>query len=286
MREGTTYGNGWMHRTLIALLRHVNIKCLYVFMAVFVIPFTLIFSAGARITFRYYHEKKGRGRLQSLWDTYRNHVLFGQTVIDKFAMYAGHHFKVRYVGLDAYDRQTHQPDAMVQLSAHIGCSEIVGYSYDNCKPSNVLAFGGEKAELMNYRKAAFGNKQIRLIPVGTDDNHSEDIIRALDRGEIVYAFADRVMNVHKTVTSTLHGHPILLARGPLALAVTRGLTVFMTSAMKQKDGSYVAYLTPLAYDKTLSLREQRQQLADAYMAEVERLLEQYPLQWFNYGGRF
>lgn len=279
---GTTYGNEWMHRTLIKILRHVNIRILYAIISVFVIPFTLFFSNGARLTYRYFHSIKGCGKMKSLWMTYRNHTIFGQTVIDKFAMYAGRNFKVTYIGLDKFKMMTLRPEAMLQLSAHIGCSEIVGYSYDNEKISNVLVYGGEKERMMNYRKAAFKNKHIKMIPVGIGDGHSEEIITALEKGEIVYAFADRFMNPRKIIQSRLHDHIINLAKGPFSLAVTRGLDVVMTCAMKESDGSYTAYLTPLTYDKTVKSSQQRQQLADAYTKEIERLLNIYPLQWFNY----
>ena len=280
--DGTTYGNAWMHRTLIKIVKHCNIRVLYVFMAVFVIPFTVILSDGARVTYRYFYKIRKHGKLKSLWETYRNHIIFGQTVIDKFAMYAGRKFNVTYNGLEKFKQLTQRPQSIIQLSAHIGCSEIVGYSYDNDKPSNVLVYGGEKEEMMNYRKSAFTYKHIRMIPVGTEEGHSEDIISALNNGEIVYAFADRFINPKKMIQGVLHGHTINLAKGPFSLAVTRGLDVVMTCAMKESDGSYTAYLTPLLYDKTRNKSEQRQQLADAYTQELERLLSLYPLQWFNY----
>ena len=135
---------------------------------------------------------------------------------------------------------------------------------------------------MDYRKGAFSHSNIRMIPVGTDTSHSDEIIAALDRGETVSVFADRLMNANKVVVSTLHGCQVNLAKGPFSLATTRGINVIMASAMKEPDGSYTAFFTPLCYDKTLSKSEQRQQLADAYTAEIERLLEMYPLQWFNY----
>jgi predicted LPLAT superfamily acyltransferase len=87
---------------------------------------------------------------------------------------------------------------------------------------------------------------------------------------------------NKVVTSTLHGAQISLAKGPFSLATTSGIDVIMASAMKEKDGSYTAYFTPLHYDKTLPKSQQRQQIADAYTAEIERLLAYYPMQWFNY----
>jgi predicted LPLAT superfamily acyltransferase len=281
-REGTTYGNARMFKLLISLLRHVPIRVFYVFMAICVIPVTMVLSPGARLTYRYFRRRRGYGRLRSLCDTYRNHCIFGQTVIDKFAMYAGKRFPIVYHGLDLYHQLIAQPEPLILLSAHIGCSEVVGYSIQVSKPCNVLVYGGEKQSLMGYRQASFANMNIKMIPVGTGESHSEDIVNALDNGETISAFADRLMTANKVIISTIHGHKVKLAKGPFSLATTRGLNVMMVSGMKENDGSYTAFITPLDYDKTLSKSEQRQQLADAYTAEVNRLLSVYPLQWFNY----
>ena len=283
--KGRTYGNAWMHKALISILKHVNIKVLYVFMGVFIIPVVLVISPGAKLTFKYFHDKKRLGKCRSLWNTYRNHVLFGETVIDKFAMFAGYAFKVSYFGeLEEYKELTQQQQSFIQISAHIGCCEIVGYSYENKKASNVLVFGGEKKFIMSQRNSLFRNRKIKMIPVGTNEIHSEDIISAINKGEIVHVFADRLVESGKTIYSSLYGNRIRLAKGPFSMAATRNLDVFMVSAMKESDGSYSAYMKALHYDKSLSKREQCQQLADAYVKEIERLLNTYPLQWFNYSN--
>lgn len=273
-----------MYRALIWLLKYINIHVLYVFMSVCVIPVTMLISAGARVTYQYFRKIRGCGRWRAIWYTYKNHCVFGQTVIDKFAMYAGHKFKIRFVDFEDYRRLAEGDEPIIQLNAHIGCNEILGYSCHVEKPCNILVFGGEKESLMGFRRSAFQQMNAKMIPVGIGTTHSEDIADALDRGEIVCAFADRFFNAKKTITSTLHGHKISLARGPFSLAVTRGLNVVMLSGMKESDGSYTAYFTPLSYDKTLSKSEQRQQIADAYTAEIERLLGKYPMQWFNYAN--
>ena len=282
--KGITFGSAWMYDTLISWLKKVDIRVFYYFMAICVIPITLVFSPGARLTYRYYHKKRGYGWWKSFCSTYRNHCLFGQTVIDTFAMYAGHKFKMNYHGLDEYKKLLDSPQPLIQLSAHIGCSEILGYSLHVDKPCNALVYGGEKQSLMSYRKASFADSNIKMIPVGIDTSYSEDIISALDRGETISAFADRFMNINKVVVSSIHGHEVNLAKGPFSLATTRGIDVIMASAMKEKDGSYTAYFTPLPYDRSQPKPRQRQQLADAYTAEIERLLDKYPLQWFNYSN--
>lgn len=283
-QEGKTFGNAWMFKTLIRILKHININVFYVFLTIFVVPVTMIVSKGARLTYYYYHKKRQYGCFKSLWATFNNHRLFGQTVVDKFAMYAGHKFPMTIQGLEDFKEKLKSDQPCLMLSAHIGCSEIVGYTIKLPKPCNVLVYGGEKQSLMAYRKASFGKMNVKMIPVGIGDSHSEEIINALDKGEVISAFADRFMNANKMIVSTIHGHKVNLARGPFSLAITRGMDVYMVSAMKENRGKYNVFFTPLHYDKNVSSSMQRQQLADAYTTEIERLLDIYPMQWFNYSN--
>ena len=271
-----------MYRLLIWLLKKTDIRVFYVIMSVFIIPVTLIVSPGARLTYHYYHLRRKYGVAKAIWATYRNHCIFGQTVIDKFAMYAGHRFEVKYTGLEKYNEIAASDKPLIQLSAHIGCNEIIGYSLRVPKKCNVLVYGGENEALMNYRKELFEKMNMNMIPVGTEDADIEEMVACLERGEALSVFADRFSNPKKVVTSKLLGYDVKLARGPFSLAVNMGVDVYMVTAMKEKDGSYSASVKFLEYDKTLSHREQRQQLADQYTAEIDRILEIYPLQWFNY----
>ena len=230
------------------------IRYVYRFMAVCVIPVAMVFSPGSRIAYQYFRKRRGQGRWQALLSTYRNHCLFGQTVIDKFAMYAGRHFEVHSIGHELFYAHVREDQPVMLLNAHVGCSEMLGYNLSQTKP----------------------------IPVGVDGVDIMEIVDCLDRGEALSVFADRFMNPKKVLHSTIHGFKVKLSRGPFSLAVNRGLEVYMVLAMKQQDGSYDGRIIYLDYDKTLPHREQRQQLADLYTAEIEKILEDYPLQWFNY----
>lgn len=277
-----TYGNAWLYALLIKLLKVFDVKVFYVFAAVFVVPITLFLSQGARIAYNYYHKRRHLGWMKAWFSTYKNHCLFAQTVIDKFAMYAGKYFKFEYEGLDFYNEVQRQKGALLQLSAHIGCSEILGYTLHRRKTFNVLVDGAETPALMKYRNKSFAQTNIKMIPIGDGNRPSERITEAFERGEIVGVFADRYADANKTIASKMFGYETKLAKGVFSLAVTRGIDVVMVNAMKEHDGSYKAFFTRLSYDKSLSPKLQRQQLADAYTAEIERLMILYPLQWFNY----
>ncbi|MBR5763220.1 MAG: lipid A biosynthesis acyltransferase, partial [Bacteroidaceae bacterium] len=125
---GTTYGNGWMLRHLIVMLRYVDVRILYLFSAVFVVPVCLVLNRSRKTAYWYFRRRMGFGRLKSAWSTYINHCLFGQVVIDKFAMYAGKKFEIELEGYDNFLSLAAKPEGFVLLSSHIGNYEIAGYT--------------------------------------------------------------------------------------------------------------------------------------------------------------
>ena len=67
--KGITFGSAWMFKALIGMLKIINIRVLYGFMAICVIPVTLVLSPGARLTYRYYHKRLGYGMWKALGAT-------------------------------------------------------------------------------------------------------------------------------------------------------------------------------------------------------------------------
>ena len=280
---GTTYGNAWMHKWLIRLLRHTDIRVLYGLVAVFVIPVCLLLNPSRGIAYRYFRRRIGYGRLKSAWKTYVNHCLFGQVVIDKFAMYAGKKFNIGIEGGDHFLRLAAQQEGFVQLSAHIGNYEIAGYTLvSENKRFNALVFAGEKASVMENRDKMFANTNIRMIAVSPDMSHLFEIDKALEDGEIVSMPADRILGSQKNTEHEFLGAKARFPLGPFSVATMRGLNVLAVNVMKTSPRDYKIYVAPLQYDKTLARQEQIRQLSQAYVNELERLVRQYPTQWYNY----
>ena len=125
---GTTYGNGWMHKWLIRLLRWTDVRVIYAINAVIIVPACLLFRESRSIIYRYFRERQGYGVFKAAWKTYVNHCLFSQVVVDKFAMYAGKTFNIETEGYDHFLALAAQKEGFVQLSSHIGNYEIAGYT--------------------------------------------------------------------------------------------------------------------------------------------------------------
>lgn len=281
----TTFGTTWMHRQLIATLRWMDVRWIYAFTALFVMPVCLLLNTNhSRTTaYRYFRLRQGYGRLKAAWATYVNHCLFAQVVVDRFAMYAGKRFKLDIVGYDNFKRLSRQEAGFMMFSSHVGCYEVAGYSLvSETKPFNALVYGGEKATVMEGRKRKLDGNNITMIPVMPDMSHLFKVNKALANNEIVSMPADRVVGSKKTLTVQFLGAPARLPMGPFSVATMRSLDVIAVNVMKTSAKGYTAYVAPLVYDKQTPRKEQMNQLAQSYAHELETRIRQYPTQWYNY----
>ena len=280
---GTTYGNEWMHKWLIRMFRYIDNRILYAFVAIFVIPVCLLVNPSCGIIYRYFRERHSYGKLKSAWKTYINHCLFGQVVIDKFAMYAGKTFKTEIVGYEYFQKLANQNEGFVQLSSHVGNYEIAGYTLKaDKKKFNALVFWGEKASVMQNRMKLFADTNINMIAIRPDMGHLFEIDEALTNGETVSMPADRIFGSQKKITTDFLGADADFPYGPFSVATMRALDVITVHVVKLSWNQYKIIVTPLLYNKAASRRVQIMELNRAYVDELERIVSLYPTQWYNY----
>ncbi len=274
-----------MHSRLIATLRWMDVRWIYAFTALFVMPVCLLLNTNhSRTTaYRYFRRRHGYGRLRAAWATYVNHCLFAQVVVDRFALFAGRTFRLDIEGYDHFLQRDKGDEGFMMFSSHIGCYEAAGCSLvSEHKRFNALVYGGEKATVMDGRRQRLGNNNIAMIPVMPDMSHLFRISEALANHEIVSMPADRLVGEGKSLEVTFLGARARLPMGPFSVATMRGLDVLAVNVMKTSSRGYTAYVVPLAYDRQAPRRQQLAQLAQAYADTLERCVRQYPTQWYNF----
>lgn len=280
---GTTYGSGGLHKSLIWTLRYIDVRFLYLFASIFVVPVCLILNDSRRTAYRYFRDRHGYGRIRAAWATYINHCKFAQVVIDKFAMYAGKKFEVEVIGMDRFNELASKDEGFLHLSSHIGNYEIAGYTLvSERKTINAVVYAHEKASVMENRNNMFTKTNIRMITLRQDMSHLFEIDQALCNGDIVSFPTDRFMGQAKCVECTFLGKTAKFPQGPFSVATMRGLDVLAVNVMKTGLVKYRIHVTPLQYDKEAPRREQIRELSRAYVAELEKRVLEYPEQWYNF----
>ena len=281
--KGATYGNGWMHRNLIRILRFTDVRLLYLVSDLFVVPFCVLFNPSRKSAYSFYRTRLHQPVLKSCWLVYRNHCLFSQVVIDRFAMYAGKSFDVTIDGTDHFKELAAKEEGFVQLSSHIGNYEMAGYSLQSeRKVIHPIVYSFEKEAVMSGRNSLFRHTNVSMITLKADMSHLFEIDEALCRGDIISFPTDRHMEGGRCLTRRFLGAEAKFPQGPFSVASMRGVEVLSVNVMKDGQRKYRIYQTPLPYDRDASRKEQMEQLSRAYVAELERMVLKYPTQWFNF----
>lgn len=271
-----------MHRNLVRIVRHVPLRLMYGFVAIFVVPFYFAFSKGYKPMYHYFNRRLGYRPLRAFFSVYRNHCRFSQVILDRFYMFSGGKFDMEVENYHLYQELADGEPGFMILSAHVGCYELAGYTLVATKKRfNALAFGEEAEAIVENRERLFKNTNIHIIPVKDDLSHLFALNEALDNGESVSFPSDRLLGKQRTVECEFLGASALFPMGPFALAAQRDLPVLTVNVMKTSAKSYKVYVNRLQKEG-----ETRQERINAYVRQyvghLEEVLRLYPEQWFNY----
>jgi len=271
-----------MHRNLVRIVRHIPLRLMYGFVAIFVVPFYFAFSKGYKPMYHYFNRRLGWRPLRAFFGVYHNYCRFSQVILDRFYMFSGGKFDVEVENYHLYQELADDEPGFMILSAHVGCYELAGYSLVATKKRfNALAFGEEAEAIVENRERLFKDTNIRIIPVKDDLSHLFALNDALDNGESVSFPSDRLLGKQRTVTCEFLGAPAQFPMGAFALAAQRDLPVLTVNVMKASAKRYKVYVNRLR--KEGEKRDERiNGYVRQYVGHLEEVLRKYPEQWFNY----
>lgn len=283
--SGKTGGTQWMQRSLLWVYRLVGLRVMYAVMAL-IVPFYMLFAHEGYIsTYRFFRSRMHYGIGKAFVYVYRNHFVFGQVILDRFAAYAGRKFQLRMDGDDLFLEKAGGKDGFIMLSSHVGNYELAGYTLvSDRKPIKALVYGGETAAVMENRMRVLGYNNISLIPISDDLSHIFEMNNALANGEILSMSGDRVMG-GKTFECDFMGGKAKFPAGPFVMAVERNVKMLAVFVMKESVNSYHVVIRELsstiAYGK-IAHKEEMRLLAQSFADELSSIVNEYPSQWFNY----
>lgn len=272
-----------MQRALIVVYRLVGLRPMYAVMALVVPFYMLLGHRGYMVAYRFFRQRLNYGRVKAFLSVYRNHYVFGQIILDRFAAYAGKKFRLNMDGYDKFLSMADGEEGFIMLSSHVGNYEMAGYTLvSEKKPFKALVYGGETATVMENRLRILGHNHISLIPISQDMSHVFIMSDALSKGEILSMSGDRLLGA-KSVGCTFFGATAQFPIGPFALAVQREAKVLAVFVMKESVNSYHVHIKEITYSgEERKTKEKIALLAQSFADELERTVLQYPTQWFNY----
>jgi predicted LPLAT superfamily acyltransferase len=233
--------------------------------------------------YHYFRRRHGFGPVKSFFYVWYNHLVFGAVIMDRFACYAGKKFTVDVPDMKVYEDLCSAPEGFLQVSSHIGNDEMSGYVLKASKRINALAFGGEGSAISQNRARQLESNNIRLVPIAEDLSHLVILNNALADGEIVNIHCDRIFGSNKSIRCKVMGADADLPLGPFLLGAMREVPAIAVFTMKTGIRKYKALLFRLDEDlENTGRKERAEAMARRYAACIDKVLKEYPEQWFNY----
>lgn len=285
--SGKTRGGNFGQKSLIFYFRYGSVALSYFFLAI-IVPFFMLFARkGYKSIYSYFRKIHSRSVASAFLLTYRNHYLFGQSMLDKYALFCNNRkkYELSFDGREAFDQALTEKQGIIIISSHCGNFELAGYILrQELKKINAIAYGGESRVYQQARESSLSENNISLIPVSDDFSHIYAINNALTKGEILIVPGDRVYEGSKITERNFMGHPAKFPAGPFHLAVKYNARVFAIFVMKISDFHYKTIVRSLS-DNTgegLTKQERIDLMSDRYVNTLESVTAEYPAQWYNF----
>ncbi|MFI3332235.1 MAG: acyltransferase [Rikenellaceae bacterium] len=275
--SGKSRGGSFGYSFFVLLIKLLGVRVAYAFLAfvaIYFIPFAPKATAAA---WRYNRRILKYGVLKSSWKLYQHYYTFGQTLIDKIAIVNGMSKRYNFE-FENYEEflEVLSRGSVVMIGGHVGCWEIGAQFFgDYASRINVVMFDGEYQKIKEkVDTSSFGYKIIAINGGGIESLLK--IKMALDKGEYVCFQGDRFVEGGSSVEVQFMGYKASFPTGPSLIASKFKTPVIFYFAMRESGRRYRFIF------KIVESGASEQELLESYTKEFERVVREYPQQWFNF----
>lgn len=279
---GKTRGGLLGHRIFVFVLRHLGIGLAYFVLRFVALYFVFFAPQATRSNFFFFRHILKYPWPKAVLSIYQNFYFFGQVLIDKVAVMAGYasRFTYQFNGENHLQDMIDQGKGAILISGHLGNWGIAGHflkRLENNPRINIVIFDGEHQHIKSYLKQVQQPDLLNYIVIREDYSHIFELHRALRNREIICIHGDRFLKGSKTVLVDFMGKKAPFPTGVFELVRKFKVPYSFVYAMKKKPFNYQFYAT-----KSRIHEEDVSALAQQFARQTANILQQYPLQWFNY----
>jgi predicted LPLAT superfamily acyltransferase len=247
----------------------------------------LAFSPRVRSTSRQYLAL-ALGRPPRLADLWRHYFTFVATVLDRVYFTDGRfgRFDIEVRGLDLLRRTLAKGRGCLLLGAHLGSFELLRtLAPEHRLAVNVVMYEENAANITEVLNAQLDPALRERIIVSGEADTMLRIAECLARGELVGMLGDRSAGSDKTVTCRFFGRDAVFPQGPLRLALSLRVPVYLVVGLYEGGKRYVIHLEAFCEEPNADRAERAawtREWAQRYAERLEHFCRLAPYNWFNF----
>ena len=244
--------------------------------------FYALVSQKIRLQLKNYYEAVG---VSPSFTSYFHHVYaFSLNIFDRFISKEGMQestIKVERVNLKAFE-ELQKTGGMLIFSHHGNWAQSfkIFQTYDI--KLNIIGDEAIDENLQKLESASDENRRINIISLKNGMQAMLDIARALQNSEIVIIMVDRVKEANKTVEVDFLGRKTLLHSGGFEIAHMRKVPILGCDIIRSGDQQIKVQFSEIITSSKEKKAEIIQDLAQQYADFLDKVVREYPWQWFNF----
>lgn len=278
--EGKSKGTVTGYKIFIFLIKNAGLNAAYILLA-FVSFYYFVFNRKqTKIIYQYFRKRHGQNAFQSLISTYRNNFVFGQTIVDKVAIAAGlqNKFTYEFDGIENIRQLAKDDSAGIMISAHVGNFELAQHFMGEFDKKIYLVTTDEEREaIKSLLDNVMAKPKVEFIIVNEDLSHIFEINKVIEEKQMICFTGDRFFPNTKTLEGEFLGEAAKFPAGTFLISSRLQTPVLFVYVMRERNRHYHLYARKAEFKN-----RDANSLLEAYTKSIEKILEKYPLQWFNY----
>jgi len=287
--QGKTRGGVTGYKIFVFTLKFLGIGTAYFLLRVVILYYLLFAPKAVKSTYNYFRNRLQFNFIESSLGVYKNIYAFGQTLIDKIAVLSGFgkkftfNFENESFLLDLAKKRS----GGIILSGHFGNWEIAGQLLERLDARiSILMYDEEHQRIKKYLSNVMLERDFEVIPIRDDGSHLFEIKDALSNGRLIAMHGDRFVEGNDVHSVLFLGKKAKFPTGPYHLAARFHVPILFVYAVKESKYHYHFHAEPPLYIPYPGNIESRKKLTNEFVTKyvhfVEKVLKDYPYQWFNY----
>lgn len=278
--EGKSKGTVTGYKIFIFLIKNAGLNAAYALLALVSFYYFIFNQKQTKIIYKYFRERHKQNVFQSLINAYRNNFIFGQTIVDKVAIAAGLEKKFTYEfdGIENISQLAKDDSAGILISAHVGNFELAQHFMgDFDKKIHLVTTDEERTAIKSLLDNVMAKPKVEFIIVNEDLSHIFEINKVIEEKQMICFTGDRFFPNTKTLEAEFLGESAKFPAGTFLISSRLRTPVLFVYVMRERNRHYHLYARKAEFTN-----RDANSLLEAYTKSIEKILEKYPLQWFNY----
>lgn len=280
--DGKSRGGRFGYQFFVSTIHFLGIRFAYCFLAFIVVYFIPFAPKATSAIWKYNRRIRRLGILRSCLELYCHFYVFGQTLIDKIAIKGGlsPKYDFKFENYDRFLEILNSGQGVIMIGAHAGCWEAGSVYFGKYgKKLNIVMFDAEHQQIKKVLEDNSGQEtDYKIIAINNDAIEAMLQIKiALNNGEYVCFNGDRYVDINSAVKKNFMGADAYFPAGPFKIASRCRVPVVFYYAVRERGRTY-----KFIFEEPVVSKADSESLLGQYIRSLERILERYPRQWFNF----